>query len=482
MSKSLVPNSTSQQELTRIFRIIEQELTGIRKSVASSGSTSQALSASSASSGQQQTIQNISYIGPKGRRHVLVSTPILSFYETAYVECEFTESCDMISVKSSHPAWIRVYSSAAARLEDASRPYSADPLPGHGIMGEVATYEPGFLEIGFSPVPFFNNNDAPIGKTAYIAVTSMASGYVGVIDLDFSILPQEQTGVSGIQGKTGLNGRDGVNGIDGRTILSGTTDPGPTDGVDGDYFLKNGNTLFGPKSAGVWPAGISLIGPPGTNGLNGSPGADGNTILYGATNPGPSDGVNGNYWINNTSHTLFGPKAAGAWPAGISLIGPAGANGVGVPAGGTTHQVLRKVNATDYNTEWGDPASASRLSVGYTTATLAPSATETGTVALKKTSDILKIVTNYPAWIRLYGTAAQRTADASRLITQDPAPGAGVFLDASTSSSLDLVMSPIPTFSNGDGTPADVGYLSVKNLDSTSRVITVTITYLPQEA
>jgi len=33
----------------------------------------------------------------------------------------------------------------------------------------------------------------------------------------------------------------------------------------------------------------------------------------------------------------------------------AGGKGEGVPAGGTTHQVLRKINGTDFNSEWADP-------------------------------------------------------------------------------------------------------------------------------
>ena len=34
--------------------------------------------------------------------------------------------------------------------------------------------------------------------------------------------------------------------------------------------------------------------------------------------------------------------------------GPAGTDGEGVPTGGTTGQVLAKINATDFNTEWVD--------------------------------------------------------------------------------------------------------------------------------
>jgi hypothetical protein len=74
-------------------------------------------------------------------------------------------------------------------------------------------------------------------------------------------------------------------------------------------------------------------GPPGAaSTVPGPPGVDGNTVLYGAANPTNGQGVNGNFYINTTSEALFGPKAAGAWPAGTSMIGPQGAAG---PQGAT---------------------------------------------------------------------------------------------------------------------------------------------------
>ena len=39
-----------------------------------------------------------------------------------------------------------------------------------------------------------------------------------------------------------------------------------------------------------------------------------------------------------------------------------GEDGVGVPVGGTTGQVLSKIDGTDYNTEWVDPSGAGSLS------------------------------------------------------------------------------------------------------------------------
>jgi len=55
----------------------------------------------------------------------------------------------------------------------------------------------------------------------------------------------------------------GMDGTDGRTILSGTADP-TTEGEDGDFYINTDtSTLFGPKASGTWPSGVSLVGAPG---------------------------------------------------------------------------------------------------------------------------------------------------------------------------------------------------------------------------
>lgn len=64
----------------------------------------------------------------------------------------------------------------------------------------------------------------------------------------------------------------------------------------------------------------------GATGLQGTPGVDGKTILNGTSNPTSIIGNNGDFFINTSTNTLFGPKANGNWPVGVSLVGPAGTN------------------------------------------------------------------------------------------------------------------------------------------------------------
>uniref|UniRef100_UPI0040485594 hypothetical protein n=2 Tax=Algoriphagus sp. TaxID=1872435 RepID=UPI0040485594 len=166
------------------------------------------------------------------------------------------------------------------------------------------------------------------------------------------------TGPAGSQGLQGPTGASGAAGVDGKTVLNGTTNP-TNQGANGDFYINTAtNTLFGPKAGGTWPSGFSLVGPQGQIGLTGpagsqgiqgpsgatgatgAAGVDGKTVLNGITNP-TNQGVDGDFYINTNSNTLFGPKASGTWPSGFSLAGPqgatgaAGAQGVQGPTGAT---------------------------------------------------------------------------------------------------------------------------------------------------
>jgi hypothetical protein len=159
----------------------------------------------------------------------------------------------------------------------------------------------------------------------------------------------------------GPPGPQGIPGADGNTVLYGPTNPVGTTGVNGNFYINTTtNFMFGPKAGGAWPAGTSLVGPQGPQGVQGAQGVQGpigntgaqgpqgntgavgpqgpqgaqgaqgipgNTVLYGAGPPASGTGVNGNFYIDTTASFIYGPKAAGAWPAGTSLVGPQGPQG-----------------------------------------------------------------------------------------------------------------------------------------------------------
>jgi hypothetical protein len=106
----------------------------------------------------------------------------------------------------------------------------------------------------------------------------------------------------------------------GVTLLYGSGAPAPGTGVDGAFYLDYTNSvLYGPKASGSWPAGVSLIGS------RGATGAAGNTIWSGSGAPSVLTGADGDWYIDTTTHYLYGPRVGWSWPAGVALIGADGA-------------------------------------------------------------------------------------------------------------------------------------------------------------
>lgn len=76
---------------------------------------------------------------------------------------------------------------------------------------------------------------------------------------------------------------------------------------------------------------------------NGS-GNDGRTILNGAGAPAAGLGLNGDFYIDPTAFLIYGPKTAGAWPAGVSYKGADGA-GSSIVTAMRTHSANQPYNA-----------------------------------------------------------------------------------------------------------------------------------------
>ena len=110
----------------------------------------------------------------------------------------------------------------------------------------------------------------------------------------------------------GPPGQDG-SGVD---ILSGAGAPAaglgaaPTAGAL--YFDTTDTAIYTRPAGGAWS-------PPTV--ITATDGADGNTILNGTGQPLATVGVDGDFYIDTTSLTMFGPKAGGAWPTpGTSMM------------------------------------------------------------------------------------------------------------------------------------------------------------------
>jgi hypothetical protein len=96
--------------------------------------------------------------------------------------------------------------------------------------------------------------------------------------------------------------------------------------------VKTGSLLASNFKSGQLPQGAKgdtgATGPQGASGPTGPAGADGHSVLSGAGAPAAGLGVVGDFYINTTNTTIYGPKTAAGWGNPTSLVGsPSGAAG-----------------------------------------------------------------------------------------------------------------------------------------------------------
>ncbi len=194
-------------------------------------------------------------------------------------------------------------------------------------------------------------------------------------------------GATGAAGPTGV-GASGANGATGATGPIGATGVGVT-----------GATGVGTSGA-TGPIGATGAGVTGATGV-GTSGATGATGAVGATGAG----VTGATGVG-TSGATGATGAVGATGAGVTgatgAVGATGASGVGVPgATGATGAV----GATG-------PVGSLRVNTTYTTSVLSGQGdTEDFTLGLGRLSELVAVQVSEPAWIRMYRSSAQRSAD-----------------------------------------------------------------------
>ena len=116
-------------------------------------------------------------------------------------------------------------------------------------------------------------------------------------------------------------------GTNGKTVLNGTVDPTGGVGTDGDFYINTtSDFIFGPKAAGAWGAGTSLVGPQGPAGGGSGWLLTGNAAINPATNfLGTTDAQPLNFRMNNigsgtinnvTRNTALGSFTLNASPTG----------------------------------------------------------------------------------------------------------------------------------------------------------------------
>lgn len=160
---------------------------------------------------------------------------------------------------------------------------------------------------------------------------------------------------------------------------------------------------------------------------------------------------------------LFNPQ-----PVPIVTSGGTSITNVGVISGG---------GSSGGGGSGGSTASITQASVR--TPSVGPGNRFTGTITLSKAFQLINITSSSVCRVELYGTALAQSGDMGRQL--DVPPPAGSTQNIIT----DVVLDTVPLSwafqdrggSNGDTPQSNTIYISITNLDSTSDIITVTITY-----
>lgn len=351
--------------------------------------------------------------------------------------------------------------------------------------------------------------------------------------------PRGLTGAKGEQGATGPAGPQGEQGPQG--------EPGPAGpaGIQGDPGPAGPQGPVGPQGIQGDP------GPVGPQGPQGEPGTSVQLIgsvpsvadldnlqntqvgdLYVVTATGDGYVWNGISWDNvGPIRGPAGPQGD-AGPQGVQGLqgetgpagpqgepgpaGPQGEPGLGIPLGGTTGQVLSKIDNTNYNTEWVNPQTLtlvagtgiqittdpvtdavtitntgsgsggtytppSRTTVNATANSLAAGATVTLNINGYKGYVLYKVQTSQAAWVRIYASASDRTNDGARTQYQDPTPGTGIIAEVITTGPTTQIISPGVFGFNNETTPTTNIPIAVTNLSGSLADITVTLTVLQLE-
>lgn len=126
-----------------------------------------------------------------------------------------------------------------------------------------------------------------------------------------------EVGPKGDKGDQGEVGTKGETGIDGTVIHSGSTNPSLSTGKNGDYYINlTTGSLYGPKTSTSWGSPTSLKGDKGDAGNNGT---NGSKIYSGDDVPSYLLGTIGDFYFSKVELAFYGPKTSASWGNPIPL-------------------------------------------------------------------------------------------------------------------------------------------------------------------
>ena len=184
------------------------------------------------------------------------------------------------------------------------------------------------------------------------------------------------------------------------------------------------------------------------------------------------------YYANGT---IFSGTSSGS-SGSTTLAGLTDVNISGTPSNG---QVLKWngaqwTNGTDNTTSGGSGTLATRTTTAVTISGLGAGANANVSITGFKAYSLMAIQTSAAAWVTVYSSTANRTADISRNITTDPAPGSGVLAEVITTGSQKVWFSPALIGDSAESSPTNDIPIKVNNVGVTGDII-VTMTLLQLE-
>lgn len=260
--------------------------------------------------------------------------------------------------------------------------------------------------------------------------------------------------VAGIEGFGGSGGSTNIN-TDSTITSVSSIDQSPIASVSKYGFVKIDGTTIG-----IDNGTISVIGGPSTVGATGPIGPQGNIGSTGPTGPIGFTGATGLHitGITITNGNLYISKNDLSVVDAGNVVGATGPRGDPTP-------LFRSVITATTPTALSNNQSTDLSFTGF------------------KVYHLLKIKISRPAWVRLYATAADRTADIGRSQGTDPTPDSGIICEVITSTPNQSVrLTPGIMGFNDDDPPTPTMYARVTSLSSTIGTISIDFTLVQAES
>lgn len=124
----------------------------------------------------------------------------------------------------------------------------------------------------------------------------------------------------------------------------------------------------------------------------------------------------------------------------------------------------------------------SRANKSGTTASIANGVSTDIDIVGHKTYALMTITTSHAAWVTLYTSNSARSADNSRLETEDPSPDAGIIAEVITAGAETVIIGPATIGYNLESTPSTNIPVKVRSKHASSVAHTITLNVLKLEA